>query len=261
MMITWRRGGCAMAIVAAAALGSAHAQTVDEVVAKNLQARGGVEKLKALNTTKITGDVQQQGAKIHIVTWAKRPNYLRREIEMTPPPPSPGRANVPPSTGPIKAVVAFDGQTVWTIDPRMGPGPQAITGPQADAVAKANPDFDSVLLDYKAKGHTVELVGTETIAGKPAHHLKITRKNGAIQQYYLDVQTGLEVRTSDTIEQGGVKTELTTDLSDYQTVDGFSMPFKMRQSVNGTPVAEVTISKWEVNVPMEDELFKIPAGK
>ena len=261
MLITWRRAGCALAILAAAAGSAAQAQTVDEVVAKNLQARGGVEKLKALNTTKITGDVEQQGAKIHIVTWAKRPHYLRREIEMTPPPPSPGRANVPPATGPVKAVVAFDGQTVWTIDPRMGSGPQAITGPQADAVAKANPDFDSVLLDYKAKGHTVELVGTETIAGKPAHHLKITRKNGPVQQYYLDVATGLEVRTSDVIEQGGVKTELTTDLSDYQTVDGFSMPFKMRQSVNGTAVADVTISKWEVNVPMEDELFKMPAAK
>ena len=52
-----------------------------------------------------------------------------------------------------------------------------------------------------------------------------------------------------TVDQGGVKSEVTTDLSNYQTVDGLTMPFTMKQSVNGAPVAEVTIAKWEVNVP------------
>ena len=258
-MIHWCRRGAVLGLVMSLS-GIAYAQTVDEIVAKNLKARGGVEKLKALNTTKITGDVDQQGTKIHIVTWAKRPNFMRRELEATPPPPSPGRASIPGMKGPVKAVVGFDGETVWMINPMMGPAPQAITGPQAE-MAKGDADFDSVLLDYKTKGHNVELVGTETIDGKPAHHLKITRKNGVVQQYYLDAETGLEVRTAATLDQGGVKTEVTTDLSNYQVVDGLSMPFKMRQSVNGTTIADVTISKWEVNVPMEDELFRMPATK
>jgi outer membrane lipoprotein-sorting protein len=255
MVSPFRTGGAVLAAVLFAGL--AHAQTVDEVIAKNLQARGGVEKLKAMTSAKVTGDVEQQGTKIHIVTYAKRPNMMRREMDATPPPPSPGRASVPASAGPVKAVVGFDGTTVWMINPMMGDGPQAITGPQAD-MAKGDADFDSVLLDYKAKGHTIELLGTEQINGKPAYHLKITKKNGLIQQYYLDAATGLDIRTSTTVDQGGVKTEVTTDLSDFKTIDGLTMPFVMRQSVNGTPVAEVTISKWEINVPVEDALFKMP---
>ena len=60
----------------------------------------------------------------------------------------------------MKIVIAFDGSTVWMDNPMMGDGPQQITGPQAD-MAKGDADFDSILLDYKAKGHAIELVGTE----------------------------------------------------------------------------------------------------
>ena len=253
----WLRTGCLAALATMALTGLAHAQSVDEIVAKNLQARGGVEKLKGMTSAKITGDVAQQGMKIHIVTWAKRPNSMRREMEATPPPPSPGRASIPGTTGPIKAVVASDGAHVWMINPMMGAGAQEITGPQAD-MAKTDADFDSVLLDYKAKGTAIEMVGTEPINGKPAYHLKITKKNGLVQHYYLDAETALEVRTSSDVEQDGNKATMTTDLSNYQTVEGLAMPFTMKQSVNGQPVAEITISKWEVNIPVDDDLFKMP---
>lgn len=239
------------------------AQTVDEVIAKNLQARGGVEKLKAMNSARVTGDVMQGSAKIHVVTYAKRPNLMRREMEAEIPPElaaRAGRPGMPAPSGTLKSVTGFDGTTVWVMNPGTGNLPQAITGPQAE-VAKQDADFDSVLLDYKAKGHTIELVGTENINGKPAHHLKITRKIGVVQHYYLDVATGLETRTSSTVEQGPSKAEVVMDLSNYQNVDGLAMPFTMKQSINGKPVAEVTISKWEVNVPIEDEVFRMPAKK
>jgi outer membrane lipoprotein-sorting protein len=257
-MVSSFRAGCTVALAALLSGGVAHAQTVDEVIAKNLAARGGVEKLKAMTSVKITGDVEQQGSKIHIVTWAKRPNYMRREMDATPPPPAPGRASIPGSTGPVKAVVGFDGSTVWMINPMLTNGPQAITGPQAD-MAKGDADFDSPLLDYKAKGHTIELAGKANISGKPAYHLKITKKNGLVQDYYLDVETSLEVRFATTVDQGGVKAEVATDLSNYKSVDGLTIPFTMKQSVNGTQLAQVTISSWEVNVPMDDALFKMPA--
>ena len=252
--------GVALAVVAAVSTGMAQGPTVDEIVAQNLKARGGVERLKALTSTKVTADVDQQGTKIHQVVWAKRPNLMRKEMEATPPPPSPNRATVPPSLGPVKVVIASDGNTVWMINPMIGEGPQQITGPQAET-AKAQADFDSVLIDYKAKGHRVELLGTEPVDGKPAYHLRIITKTGLTQQYYLDVATGLEVRTSSSVEQNGFKTDLVTDLSNYQTIDGFAVPFSLRQSVNGTTVAQMTIAKWEMNVPMDDELFKMPARK
>ena len=203
----WLPTGCVSALAIVALTGLAHAQSVDEIVARNLQARGGVEKLKGMTSAKITGDVDQRGMKIHITTWAKRPNFMRREMDATPPPPSPGRASIPGTTGPIKAVVASDGAHVWMINP---------------------------------------------------YHLKLTKKSGLVQHYYLDVETALEVRTASEVEQDGNKATMTTDVSNYQTVDGLTMPFTMKQSLNGTTVAEITISKWEVNIPVDDDLFKMP---
>ncbi len=259
MRLVSRAAITVLALVASSAV-AVHAQTVDEIVAKNLEARGGVEKLKALESAKITGDVVQQGVKVHLVTWAKRPNLMRREMEgPAPPAGSPARAKLPASTGStVKVIVGFDGKTVWILNPVISSEPQEITGPQAE-VAKQDADFDSILLDYKAKGHKIELLGTEPIDGKPAYHLKITKKNGLVQDYYLDAATGLERRTSSTIEQGANKAVVTTDLSDYRKVDGLTMPFKMEQSVNGTPIAQVTISSWEVNVPLDGSLFTMPA--
>ena len=126
------------------------------------------------------------------------------------------------------------------------------TWPRRDA------DFDSVLLDYKAKGTTIELVGTEPINGKPAYHLKITKKNGLVQHYYLDVEPGSRSAPRHDVEQDGEQDDdddRPVELSDGRRSD---MPFTMKQSLNGTPVAEITISKWEVNIPVDDDLFKMP---
>jgi len=242
-----------VAVLVAAFAGHARAQTVDEVVAKNLEARGGVDKLKALTTAKIIGDVVQQNTKIHVVTYAKRPNLMRRDVESPRPPGMPG-----PAGGTMKSVVAFDGTNVWMTNSLLGDAPQAITGPQAD-LTRQDADFDSVLLDYKEKGHKVDLIGTETVDGKKAYHLKITKKTGFVQDYYLDADTGLELRTSAVVDQNGERVDIRTDLSNYRTVDGLMMPFTMKQSINGKPVAEVTIASWEVNQPIDDALFRMPA--
>ena len=163
----------AVASVAAVALalgaGTALAQppTVDEIVARNLKSKGGTEKLRSMNTVKITGTITAQGMELPMTTWAKRPNMMRREMQLQ------GQ----------KVVTAFDGTTVWLINPMAGAAePQEVTGPPA-AMAKDDADFDSLLVDYKEKGHTVEFVGTETVDGKKLQHLKITKKNGQVQQY------------------------------------------------------------------------------
>jgi len=252
----------AAVVIAGLSADSAGAQTVDEVIAKNLAARGGVEKLKALTSTKSTGDVVQGTTKIHIVTYSKRPNLMRREMEAPIPPElvRGGRAGMPTPTGNLKSVTGFDGTSVWIMNPGTGNVAQAVTGQQAE-LAKQGAEFDSALLDYKAKGHTIELLGTENINGKPAYHLKVTRKQGAVQHYYLDAETALEARQVETLEQGTQKAEVAIDFSNYKTVDGMAVPFTLKQSINGKPVAEVTVSKWEANIPIEDSLFQMPAKK
>lgn len=226
--------------VAAAAV---HAQTIDEVVAKNLKAKGGVEALKSTNTVRMTAKLTATSApgEMSMTILAKRPNLVRREM----------------SLGGQSMAYGFDGTAAWA---QQGGGPpQTITGPQADQL-KQTAEFDSVFLNYKEQGHRLELAGNETLDGKPVHHVKVTRKDGTVQHYYLDAGSGLERKLVMDAEQAGVKMKVETELSDYRNVEGRMIPFKMRQFSNGAPAAEITFEKVEFNVPLENALFQ-PAAK
>lgn len=239
-----------VALLMAAGAGTAAAQTLDDIIAKNLAARGGVEKLRNLDTVKITGTivakmapgpgVQPKTVEVPMTTWAKRPNRMRRDQKF-----------------PDRTIsVGFDGTTVWVLDSTIGRA-QPMTGPQAEAT-RDDASFDPLFLSYKARGHTIELVGNEKLEGVDVHHLRVTKKNGQVEHHYLRADTGLEYRTVSTIEQGGSSFELRTDLSDYRTVDGMQVAFGMQQFRNGTPVLEVRLDTVAFNVPIDDAIFAMP---
>ena len=94
-----------------------------------------------------------------------------------------------------------------------------ITGPEAQAT-RDQADFDSPLVDYRAKGNTVELVGPETVDGVKVYHLKVTTKAGQVQHYFLDADSGLERQTSITLNQNGAAVNVVSILSDYRDVEG-----------------------------------------
>jgi outer membrane lipoprotein-sorting protein len=215
-----------------------YAQSVDELVSKNLAAKGGVDKLKGVQTMKLTGTISAGGMNAPFTISSKRPNLARQETELQ------GTA----------MVRAFDGTTPWM---SMGGQTREITGPEAQAT-REQADFDSPLVDYAAKGNRIELVGPDTVDGAKVFHLKVTTKSGQIQQYFLDAETGLERETSVTLNQNGQDITVDSLLSDYREVSGLKIPFKIKQTVNGTPVTELTIEKAEFNVPLDDSVFKMP---
>ena len=219
---------------------AAAAQTVDEIIAKNLAAKGGVEKLKGTTTVRMTGTATVQGTAVPVLTVTKRPNLMRNEMEMA------GQ----------KIVQAFDGTTVWMVVP--GAPPQEVpAGPQTDML-KRRSQFDPIFLDYKEHGHKIELKGTETEDGKEVHHLVVTPKEGPVVHYYIDKATGLEAKMVTEITDPAMKGQLETRLTDYREVDGRMIPFSMTQSIDGKTIAEMKFEKVEFNVPIDDTLFKMP---
>jgi outer membrane lipoprotein-sorting protein len=148
--------------------------------------------------------------------------------------------------------------TVWQINPLISPVPREITGPQAEKTRQDAGDFDTPLLDYKARGTRVELVGTEAVQGIMMHRLRLTWKNGTIQEVYLNADTYLESRTVMQVEQGNRKAIVTLEFSNYKPVDGITVPFHVRQHHNGQVMVEVTYDSYEFNAPMPDTLFEMP---
>ena len=224
------------------------AQSLDDVIALNLKSKGGLEKIRATETVRMTGtivarDPSGQNMKATMVILARRPNLMRRETTMN------GQ----------HAVMAFDGKTFWMA---RGDGPpQQLPGPQA-AYAMQDAEFDSVFVDYKEKGNKIALAGKETLDGRPVYHLTVVKKTGPVQDFYLDADTGLEKKISVRVvtpDQPAVT--FVTEMSDYRDVDGRQIPFKTVQSQNGVAVTTVTLDKVEFNVPADDSVFRMPPAK
>jgi outer membrane lipoprotein-sorting protein len=220
----------------------ASAQTVDEIVAKNYASKGGLEKWKSIQTQRLTGVASTQGIELGMVILGKRPNLGRQDL------------TIDVGQGPMTMVNIFDGTNAWMINPLTGSEePQQMTGPEGDMV-KDQSDFDGALIDYKDKGHTVELVGPATVGSKPAHHLKVTRKGQPTQHYYIDVETGVELKIS---TEAGAGPAVDTEMSDYRVVEGVQVPHLIRVMQGGVVQAELRITKVVFNVPIEDSVFKV----
>jgi outer membrane lipoprotein-sorting protein len=248
-----RRTAVALALAVGVA-GAANAQTADELVAKNLKAKGGLETLKAVQGMKITGRVTLPaaggggGMEIPMTIVTKRPNRFRQESEVQ------GQ----------KIVVGFDGTKAWMINPMMGQnGAQAITGDRLEMV-KQQADLDGPLVDYKTKGTTIEVLGLETVDGKKVHKLKVTPKTGRPVTLYLDAETGLEAKTvmeapADAAGPGAPAATLESVFSNYQSVGGLTMPHTIQQKANGQ-VLQINIDKIELSPGGDDSIFAMPSG-
>lgn len=222
-----------------------HAQTVDELLAKHFEAQGGVEKLKALNTMRITGSMTiGPGMEAPIVMERKRPG--KRRIEFT--------------VQGMQGVQAFDGEKAWSVMPFMGKKDPELASEEDTKLVKEDADFDGPLLDWKSKGHTVELVGKEAVEGADAFKLKVTKKNGDVEYDYLDAETYLLVKQEGKVKRRGTEIEGESLFSDYKDVNGYMVPFVMEQGTKGAPQRQkMTFSKIEMNVPIADERFTMPA--
>jgi hypothetical protein len=217
--------------------------TVDEIVRKHVDARGGLDKLKALQSVRFAGKGFTQGIEIPVVMSVKRPSSVRIES----------------SFQGTTIVQAFDGTSGWSLNPFMGSSdPQPLAGAQLDDM-KDNADFDGPLVDYKAKGNTVELVAREDLEGSAVYKLKITKADGKTEFAFLDASTLLQVKgtSSRTIQGQAATTDTFT--KDYKPVKGVLFPFHVETKVNGQTMIQIVLDSGEANVPMDDGLFKMPA--
>jgi len=218
----------------------AQAQTVDDLIAKNIQAKGGAAVLKSTTSVRTTGKGTMQGAEVSITSSTKRPYFVRNEMEMA------GQ----------KIVQGFDGENLWLAMGTMPP--QALPpGPQTE-VLKQTSQIDSPLVDYQSKGTKIDLGEPATDNGRKLNHLVVKPKTGPTMHYYLDSETNLESKMVIDVEDGGQKMTMEMRFSDYKTVEGRTMPFTVTQIVNGNQVGQMKFEKVEFNVPLDDALFRMP---
>lgn len=220
--------------------GAAQAQTVDEIVSRNIQAKGGAALLAATTSVRTVGTGTMQGAEVAVTSASKRPSFFRNEMEM----------------GGQKLVQGFDGTTLWVAAGNMPP--QALPpGPQTESL-KHSSQIDSPLLNYKEKGTKIELGEPAKENGRTFHHLIVRPKTGPAMHYYIDAATNLESKMIIDVEDDGQKVKMEMRFSNFKAIDGRTVPLTVSQYVNGKEVGQMHFEKIEFNVPLDESIFRMP---
>ncbi len=223
-----------------------HSQTADELIAKNIQARGGLEKMKAIKNIRMTGRFEGGGGFTASVGQENvRPNLVRDTFSLQG----------------MTQVQAYDGTAGWQIQPFGGKKDPELMGEDDLRDLLLDADFDGPLVDYKEKGSTVEYLGHDVVDGDDALRLKVTLKNGDIIYDYLDPDTFIEIRQE--IQQfiRGSQRDKVVGLGSYKPVAGVMYPFSITGGPKNHPDDHtVSVQKMEVNVKIDPADFALPAS-
>jgi hypothetical protein len=220
-----------------------HAQTLDEVLARHYQARGGLDKLKAIAGWKLSGRmvVDAQGLDLPMAIWQKAPDKMRVETTFQD----------------KKIVQACDGRKAWWIMPFLSGESQAMPADQGKLFCD-QAVFEDPLVVFAERGYRLELLGVEPVDGRPAHKLKLVKGDGKEIFYFLDATSGLELKSSRRVKMGESEALAEILYGDYRPAGGLVMPFAIENRLDGHPQVRMTFAEIEIDPVMEDAMFAMP---
>jgi hypothetical protein len=222
------------------------AQTVDEVINKYVDAVGGKEKLNNLQSIYMeTVSVMQNGNEVTSKLWKVNNKLVRREVNF--------------GMGSMTSVVTD--KEGWNSNPRNGNKFEPVT-PEALQMQQSELDCAGPLVDYKAKGHTAELLGKEDVEGTECYKVRLTLKSGRDFTYFIDTKNYyiIRMKTKGGGGMGGNRPganpdqEFIVDYSDYRkTPEGYVFPYATTRVGMG---ASTNVEKIEINKPVDPKLYK-----
>jgi hypothetical protein len=220
----------------------AQAQTIEDIVKKHEDARGGKAKLIELKSLYMEGATQMMNNEVTIKVTKEQDKLFRTDFEL-------GAGN---------GFRLYTDKEGWAMFSMRSTTPNALPA-EAVAAAKADLDIAGPLVDYAAKGHKAELLGKEAVNGTDCFKIKLTTNSGVEYQYWINTMTYLmEQSAQKTMGRGGVTGESFTIFSDYKAVEGiqFAHSIEIKMPNGGQGSGTTIFDKIELNKPVDPKLYK-----
>ncbi len=224
---------------------AASAQTADEILAKVLAARGGVDKMRAINSERVSGQISFGDVTGPFAVELKRPLKMHMQITIQ-----------------DKTMVrVYDGKQGWANNPFAGKmEPEAMSGEELKNITEES-DFDGPLVDYKSKGNQIELVGKDKFEEQDVWRLKLTTKNGDVRFYLFDANSFLLLKWEGKRKFQDQEIPVESHFSDYREVGGVKFAFAIDSGSSPTELTQkIRIEKVELNPDLNDAEFGKPAA-
>jgi hypothetical protein len=221
--------------------------TVDQLLQRLLEARGGAESWGKVKTLEIEGTWTAFSETVPMTIRRMRPDLFRFDHVVLGAP----------------TVLAFDGKQAWVQSAVFdAAGGQPINEDWKRNVVEEAP-FVSKLLAYAEQGAAIELGGRERLEGREVWVLHVAPKDAPAETWYLDSQTFLETKrvstTFDVFSGPGIQLEMETYYMDFRDVGGLEIPYREERHF-GTRYNVLEATSIRVNPPIDASVFRIPAA-
>ena len=220
--------------------------TVESIVEKNAEARGGAQRMRDVKRVIVKGQIQFGSAPASaFLMKAERPDKFFVQFTL----------------GGKPLVQAYDGKTAWEITPDSKDGaPGVVSGGALENILdQAEGAISGPFLDYREHNAALELLGIVNIEGKPCYKLKLTAKNGHVMNVFIDTHTYLEIYEELLRSWGGAEHVIIETVGDYKTFGGVLWPGLFVSGSKEEPAQQrLIIESIEVNAPMDDSVFGFP---
>jgi hypothetical protein len=222
--------------------------SADDIVARHLAARGGAQRLRALQSVIYRNGVYREGTYVgsgRAFMAMARPYY---------------KIVGDPTDTAADFREGYDG-SAW--EWYRSPGIVVRTVGAANAAIRHNIDPDGPLSDYREKGSQIERAADATIAGRPTYGILLTLRDGVRALYLIDKTTFLisAVRKAAPIHAFGAPVSTEERVGDYRSVDGVLFSFRSTEVeiATGKELNSMTWGAIEIGKQLTREWFSPPA--
>ena len=222
---------------------SAGAQTVDDIIQKYSAKMGGLEAFNKIKTAKIIATFSAQGTDLPMTIQVINNRATRTDLD---------------AMG-SKVIRVYNNGKAWQQNPLAGIStPVEVTGTLLNDFRQQSM-MTPTLMDYKARGHTVELQGQQDVEGIKAWKIKLTDKeDGRVTYYYVSTSDYTLIKSETEREIQGQKANFETWFSDLKDFNGIKFFMKRTQKMNGEIFQTTTISNIELNATVDEKIFDMP---
>lgn len=214
--------------------------TVDELLARYVEALGGAKAISAVTSRVIKGTLDIPGASRggSFETYTQAPNKGMSVLEAYP-------------LGRVKG--GYNGRSGWA---QTSQGVQPIKNAADLAPLQRDSDIYAAVR-VKNNFTKVTLVGTSNIGYREMYVLDLQPAAGAVERLYLDAKTYLPARLNTVRKIGAVNAAVEMYFDDWRAVEGIQYPFSLSQRFEKLTLS-FTVKEIRHNLPLDAKLFEAP---
>ena len=211
-----------------------------EVLKKYIKATGGEEKYKSIKTMKTKAEMEfvGQGFNAKMTMISKAPNMIKATMEL---------GAIGSQTRGNDGKTCYESSTIT--------GARIIKGSEAERMSE-EADFAALLQPEKIYKE-MKVAAKEKVGDEECFRLEFVRKDGTKETSWYSVESGLSIKSIQTVPSPMGNIRVTSESTDYKEVGGIKVPHTVTQKM-GPVTVKMKIKSVEVNPELDDSEFAAP---